>query len=155
MSWRSCSPFSWIVPDELLLLVVERARDPFGEHLAVTDDRRQRRPELVAHRREEVRLQTVELLQPIVRFLELAFFSVQLAEALPSRSQMHLLVRSVLWPAEENQIERGLQVLRDARDRLGLGARHLQEEALGLGGVDARVDLEQRRRRVGDVSAGR
>ena len=48
---------------EHLLLGFELAGEPLPEHLAVSDDRRERRAKLVAHRRQEVRLEAIELLR--------------------------------------------------------------------------------------------
>jgi hypothetical protein len=52
---------------------------------------------------------------------------------------------------EENEVERRLEVRGDARDRLGLGARHLRQEQLRTLRVDRSVDREERRRGLDEV----
>jgi hypothetical protein len=136
MSERSCSPFSWMVSTNSFCSGVELARDPLGEHLAVADDRRERRAELVAHRGEEVRLEAVELLQAVVGLLELLVLLLELAVALLHAREVHRAREERLVPAEEDEIERRLEV-RAMRVIVSAFAR----------GIFSRSDLRALRRR--------
>ena len=90
MSERSCSPFSWIVFTNSSCSGVSSPGEPLGEHLAVADDRRERRAKLVAHGREEVRLEPVELLEPVERLLQARGLLLELAVALAHAREVHL-----------------------------------------------------------------
>ena len=63
MSVSRCRPFESIACQGLALRRGERARDALQQHGRVAEDRVQRRPELVRHVREELRLQRRRLLE--------------------------------------------------------------------------------------------
>ena len=130
--------------DVLLLLGSERTGDALGEHLAVTDDRR----ELVAHRREEVRLETIDLLQARQRLLEPCRFVLQLAVALAHAVEVELARHPGLVAREDDELERLLHVRRDALERLLLHPRDLRDQLARPRDVEPLVGLSERRRRL-------
>jgi hypothetical protein len=140
---RSCSPLPWMVRT---YSACSSASGP--NHLAVADDRRERRAQLVAHRREEVRLEAVDLFQLVERGLEAPRLLFELAVALAHRVEVQLARDPRLVTREDDELERRLEVLRDARDRLGLHARDLCEELGGLNDVEPFLRALQSRRRL-------
>ena len=107
---RSCSLLSWMVSTNSLCSSL-RPGDALGEHLAVADDRGERRAQLVGDGGEEVRLEAIELLEPLVGLLRLLVLLVELAVALAHAGEVHLRREERLVAAEEDEVERPPQVI--------------------------------------------
>ena len=75
---------------ELALLAHDLPGNALEQHLAVADDRRERRAKLVRHGSQKVALQAIELLQPVVRDLKLVVLVLELAIALAHRREVHV-----------------------------------------------------------------
>ncbi len=90
---------------EVELLGGELPGEPLAEHLAVADDRGERRAELVADGREEIALEPIELLQAIERLLEPRRLLFELAIALAHAHEVHLARHEGLVAAEQDEVE--------------------------------------------------
>src|SRR5580658_10731958 len=113
---------------EIGLLGLHFARETFRQHFAVPDDRGERSTKLVADGREEVRLEAIELLEPVERLLKSRRLVLELTVALRHTREVHLARDEGLVAAEEDEVQGRFKVCGDPRYRLRLGARHPLEQ---------------------------
>ena len=96
------------------------------------------------HGGEEVALQPIQLLEPIVRFLELSVLLLEIPEAFANGGQVHVARQERLVSAEENEIEGPTEVPPDLANRLLPGSRHLGQELFDSGSIHVWLDGQER-----------